>query len=81
MPLPQRGDCRMGGYGAPPERDLSPYCFNVYTSYVGLFMFARLYASGRVSDAAPHTHSASTHSAVAHRSLLLLPQAPATAAG
>ena len=42
MPLPQRGDCRMGGYGAPPERDLSPYCYNVYTSYVGLFMFARL---------------------------------------
>ena len=38
----QRGDCRMGGYGAPPERDLSPYCYNVYTSYVGLFMFARL---------------------------------------
>ena len=52
MPLPQRGDCRMGGYGAPPERDLSPYCFNVYTSYVGLFMFARLYETGRVSDAA-----------------------------
>ena len=60
MPLPQRGDCRMGGYGAPPERDLSPYCYNVYTSYVGLFMFARLCDGTRLGRSGWRTARAST---------------------
>ena len=58
MPLPQRGDCRMGGT-ARRERDLSPYCYNVYTQHVGLYMFARLYDGTRLGRSAAPAASSS----------------------